>query len=195
MRPLLLVAALLELAEGSFVRGPPLRSEAPPRRRQSSLAELRMGAFALKPMVKLDADVGAAYERTKIGVLLLNLGGPDDLDAVEPFLCAGSAPAAPLPLHPDAPLHTHLHAAPQGPSFLRRSRTASPHRSAERLRGCARAQVQPVLRPRDYHAAPACRKWRLGGGTACHTGRLGRRAPGLGCCTHSRRAPQPLRPQ
>ena len=34
----------------------------------------------------LAADVGAAYAKTKIGVLLLNLGGPDDLDAVEPFL-------------------------------------------------------------------------------------------------------------
>lgn len=49
-----------------------------------------MGAFALKPTVTLDANVGAAYEKTKIGVLLLNLGGPDDLDAVEPFLCAGT---------------------------------------------------------------------------------------------------------
>eukprot|EP00320_Phaeocystis_rex_P004499 CAMPEP_0119087368 /NCGR_PEP_ID=MMETSP1178-20130426/141476_1 /TAXON_ID=33656 /ORGANISM="unid sp, Strain CCMP2000" /LENGTH=95 /DNA_ID=CAMNT_0007070575 /DNA_START=1 /DNA_END=284 /DNA_ORIENTATION=- len=45
-----------------------------------------MGAFALKPTQTLDANVGAAYKRTKIGVLLLNLGGPDDLDAVEPFL-------------------------------------------------------------------------------------------------------------
>ena len=45
-----------------------------------------MGAFALKPTVPLAADVGAAYAKTKIGVLLLNLGGPDDLDAVEPFL-------------------------------------------------------------------------------------------------------------
>ena len=49
-------------------------------------ASLRMGAFALKPTVPLAADVGAAYAKTKIGVLLLNLGGPDDLDAVEPFL-------------------------------------------------------------------------------------------------------------
>jgi len=45
-----------------------------------------MGAFALKPTVPLAADVGASYAKTKIGVLLLNLGGPDDLDAVEPFL-------------------------------------------------------------------------------------------------------------
>ena len=66
--------------------GPALRSEAPPRQSQSSLATPRMGAFALKPTQTLDANVGAAYARTKIGVLLLNLGGPDDLDAVEPFL-------------------------------------------------------------------------------------------------------------
>ena len=66
-------------------------------------ASLRMGAFALKPTVTLDADVGAAYEKTKIGVLLLNLGGPDDLDAVEPFLCANPPDSA---VH-DAPLHAH----------------------------------------------------------------------------------------
>ena len=86
MRPLLLVAALLELSGASLLPGPAsLRAEAPPTRRQRS-ASLRMGAFALKPTVTLDADVGAAYDKTKIGVLLLNLGGPDDLDAVEPFL-------------------------------------------------------------------------------------------------------------
>jgi len=85
MRPLLLVAALLELSGASLVPYPALRPEAPPRRCQRS-ASLRMGAFALKPTVTLDANVGAAYEKTKIGVLLLNLGGPDDLDAVEPFL-------------------------------------------------------------------------------------------------------------
>ena len=85
-RSLILVAALLELSGASLVPGPALRSETPPRRRQSSLAALRMGAFALKPTQTLDADVGAAYQKTKIGVLLLNLGGPDDLDAVEPFL-------------------------------------------------------------------------------------------------------------
>ena len=85
MRPLLLVAALLELSGASLVPSPALRPEAPPRRCQRS-ASLRMGAFALKPTVPLAADVGAAYAKTKIGVLLLNLGGPDDLDAVEPFL-------------------------------------------------------------------------------------------------------------
>ena len=95
MRPLLLVAALLELSGASLLPGPSLRAEAPPTRRQRS-ASLRMGAFALKPTVTLDANVGAAYEKTKIGVLLLNLGGPDDLDAVEPFLCAGTHQTPPL---------------------------------------------------------------------------------------------------
>ena len=95
MRPLLLVTALLELSGASLLPGPALRPEAPPRRRQRSVS-LRMGAFALKPTVTLDADVGAAYEKTKIGVLLLNLGGPDDLDAVEPFLCAGTHQTPPL---------------------------------------------------------------------------------------------------
>ena len=114
MRPLLLVTALLELSGASLLPGPALRPEAPPRRRQRSVS-LRMGAFALKPTVTLDADVGAAYGKTKIGVLLLNLGGPDDLDAVEPFLWAGTHRTPPL-MTPRStltrPPHTALEAPP-----------------------------------------------------------------------------------
>jgi hypothetical protein len=150
MRPLLLVTALLELSGASLVPNPALRPEAPPRRCRRS-ASLRMGAFALKPTVTLDADVGAAYKKTKIGVLLLNLGGPDDLDAVEPFLCANPPDSA---VH-DAPLHAHW--APQNALEAPPPRGVPPSApSAQRSHppvALARAQVQPLLRPGDHHAA------------------------------------------
>ena len=79
-RLLVLAAALLELSAGAFGPRLGLRSEAPHRR-----GNVRM-AFQLKETATVDADAASAYSRDRIGILLLNLGGPDDLDAVEPFL-------------------------------------------------------------------------------------------------------------
>ena len=77
--------------------------------------------------------------------------------------------------------------ARRGMSSRRRAPSTSPTR-ANRLR---RTWTSATMSRR-----PAARsKRRRGGATARCPGRLGRRAPGLGCSTHSGGVPQPPRPQ
>merc|ERR1719310_326325 len=88
MHRLLTLSALLELSGGwSVTQHQPMTARRDGQRswRRCRAAGLRM-ALQLKPTLPIDEEAVSAFSRDRIGVLLLNLGGPDTLDNVEPFL-------------------------------------------------------------------------------------------------------------